>query len=656
MGAFSLRSIAAGAVIALLVPALALLAGRPAQAQDNCQTFDVTGFEVCDDLLEFWNENGGLPVFGYPITAATQEVSPDTGETHTVQYFERERLESHPENPEPYHVLLGRLGDEVLALSGRDWQTFEKMDPGSENYFAETGFAIAPEFLDYWSSHGLEYGDPGFSFRESLLLFGFPISAPQMETNPDGDTVLTQWFERARFEHHPDNPTDSQVLLGRLGAEYLDLTEDPGDGETVAAELVAENLTSPLTVTEAPDGSGRLYVVDQIGQIRIVTPDGALVEQPFLDVSDRMIELNPGYDERGLLGLAFHPDYAENGRFFIYYSAPLGEGAPDDWDHTNILAEFRVSESDPLVADPGSEQILLALDWPAGNHNGGTVAFGPHDGYLYLSLGDGGGGGDVGNGHVEDWYDFNPGGNGQDIEQNLLGSILRLDVSAADGSYAIPPDNPFIEGPGLDEIYAYGFRNPYRIAFDTGGEQRMFAGDAGQALWEEVSVVEPGGNYGWNVYEGTHCFDATSPGSVPEDCPDMVGESHPDAGAPLLMPVIEFPNSNQPDGLGQTVVGGNVYRAGEIGALDGRYIFGAWSAGEDVGGNRLPGRIFVSSEQPSGLWAFEELALSNMPDGAFGHFVLGFGQDNAGNVFITATDNQGPEGSTGKVYRLAPGE
>jgi glucose/arabinose dehydrogenase len=445
------------------------------------------------------------------------------------------------------------------------------------------------------------------------------------------------------------------VLLGRLGAEVLDI-DDPGDGDTVAAQLVAENLTSPLTVTEAPDGSGRLYIVDQIGQIRIVSPDGTLVEQPFLDVSDRMIELNPGYDERGLLGLAFHPDYAENGRFFIYYSAPLGEGAPDDWDHTNILAEFRVSESDPLAADPGSEQILLALDWPAGNHNGGTVAFGPHDGYLYLSLGDGGGGGDVGRGHVEDWYDFNAGGNGQDIEQNLLGSILRLDVSAGDGDYAIPPDSPFVEEPGLDEIYAYGFRNPYRISFDSGGDKRMFAGDAGQELWEEVSVVEPGGNYGWNVYEGTHCFDAASPGSVPEDCPETVGEGQPDAGAPLLMPVLEFANAKQPGGLGLTVVGGNVYRAGQIAALDGRYIFGAWSAGNSPSGGRLPGRLFVATEQPQGLWDFEELALSNMPDGGFNHFVLGFGQDNAGNVFVTTTDNQGPSGSTGRVYKLVPGE
>src|SRR5690606_22111833 len=218
-------------------------------------------------------ETGGLPIYGYPLTAAAEELNPDTGQVHTVQYFERERLELHPTNEPPYNVLLGRLGVQILEMNGLDWTTFEKMSPDSEHYFEETGFAIAPEFWDYWSSHGLEYGDPGVSFRESLLLFGYPISTPQTETNPDGDTVLTQWFERARFEYHPDNEPPFDVLLGRLGAEYLALVDD-GDGEPegVAAELVADVLAAPLMVTEAPDDSGRLYIVDQVGQIWVLLP------------------------------------------------------------------------------------------------------------------------------------------------------------------------------------------------------------------------------------------------------------------------------------------------------------------------------------------------------------------------------------------------
>ncbi|HLT18255.1 MAG TPA: PQQ-dependent sugar dehydrogenase [Thermomicrobiales bacterium] len=653
MRALSIRTLVAGALVALLIPALSAFALRPAGAQGECQLFEETGFEVCGELLTFWNETGGLPIYGYPLTAAAEELNPDTGQVHTVQYFERERLELHPTNEPPYNVLLGRLGVQILEMNGLDWTTFEKMSPDSEHYFEETGFAIAPEFWDYWSSHGLEYGDPGVSFRESLLLFGYPISAPQTETNPDGDTVLTQWFERARFEYHPDNEPPFDVLLGRLGAEYLALVDD-GDGEPegVAAELVADVLAAPLMVTEAPDDSGRLYIVDQVGQIWVLLPDGSMAEQPFLDIGDRLVDLNPNYDERGLLGLAFHPNYAENGRFFVYYSAPLREGAPDDWNHTNVLAEFHVSD-DPLVADPNSERELLALDWPAGNHNGGTVAFGPHDGYLYLSLGDGGGGNDVGTGHVEDWYDVNEGGNGQDIEQNLMGTIIRLDVDAGE-PYGIPADNPFVEGPGLDEIYAYGFRNPYRFAFDPGGDHRLFAGDAGQELWEEVSVVELGGNYGWNVYEGTHCFSTADPEVSLDECPTVVGEDHPDAGAPLRMPVLEFLNAKQEGGLGLTIVGGHVYRAGEIPGFDGRYIFGAWSAGRDAANERLPGRVFIATEAPEGLWDFEELVFSNMEGGNLGHFVLGFGQDNAGNVYVTTTDVAGPAGNSGRVYRIAP--
>ncbi|NJK85753.1 MAG: PQQ-dependent sugar dehydrogenase [Bacteroidales bacterium] len=233
-----------------------------------------------------------------------------------------------------------------------------------------------------------------------------------------------------------------------------------------------------------------------------------MVNTPFLDIRDKIIQLNSGYDERGLLGLAFHPEYAENGRFFVYYSAPLRDEAPDWFNHTSVISEFAVSV-DNNVADENSERIVMQIDQPQGNHNGGTLAFGPDDN-LYISLGDGGGGDDVAAGHVEDWYEFNAGGNGQDIELNLLGSILRIDVDGEE-PYAVPSDNPFVEGEGLDEIYAYGFRNPYRFSFDMEGGNEMYVGDAGQELWEEVSIVESGKNYGWNVKEGTHCFSAENP-------------------------------------------------------------------------------------------------------------------------------------------------
>ncbi|HSJ13479.1 MAG TPA: PQQ-dependent sugar dehydrogenase [Longimicrobiales bacterium] len=420
-----------------------------------------------------------------------------------------------------------------------------------------------------------------------------------------------------------------------------DVVDPDRDDPRPGVELVAEGLSAPVTLMEAPDGTRRLFVVDQAGLIRIVTADGTLLEEPFLDVRDRLVVLNPAFDERGLLGLAFHPQYASNGRFFVYYSAPLRAGAPADFDHTSHLSEFTVS-ADPNVASPGSERILLQVDQPQFNHDGGTVAFGP-DGYLYLSLGDGGGGDDVGIGHVEDWYDVNGGGNGQDLTANLLGSILRLDVDTGD-PYGIPADNPFVGAEGLDEIWAYGFRNPYRFSFDMGGTNQLFVGDAGQELYEEVSIVTRGGNYGWNVKEGTHCFSTADPDTPLATCPS----TGPD-GEPLIDPVIEFQNSKQGSGLGLVVVGGHVYRGDAVSALSGRYIFGAWSTSFS-----LPdGHVLAATPQAGpGLWPFEELLFANTPTGKLHHFVLGFGQDLDGEVYVLTSDSPAPTGSTGKVYRI----
>lgn len=426
---------------------------------------------------------------------------------------------------------------------------------------------------------------------------------------------------------------------------------DPDDGPTVGLRLVADGLTSPVALTEAPDGSDRLFVVDQVGLVRVLTPDGTLLEEPFLDLRDRMVALRPGYDERGLLGFAFHPDYADNGRFFVYYSAPLRHGAPEGFNHTSHIAEFQVSAADPNRADPGSERILLQVDQPQSNHNAGTLAFGPDDGYLYISLGDGGAANDVATGHVEDWYDGNAGGNAQNVSANLLGKILRIDVDAGD-PYGIPADNPFVGTEGLDEIYAYGFRNPYRFAFDPGGDHDLLVGDAGQDLWEEVSRVSKGGNYGWNVREGAHCFDAENPDTSPADCPDMVTDG-PRAGDPLVDPVIDFANSNQPDGLGATVVGGHVYRGDLLPQFDGRYVFGVWSTSF----TEANGNVFVAKPRREGLWEFQRVVLSGSPDGGLHRFLLGFGQDADGEVYLLTTDNSGPRGQTGRVFQLVrPGQ
>jgi len=375
-----------------------------------------------------------------------------------------------------------------------------------------------------------------------------------------------------------------------------------------------------------------MFVVDQIGLIKVVTADGVLQEKPFLDISDRMVTLSPSYDERGLLGLAFHPDFAKNGRLFVFYSSPLRSGAPEGWNCTNKLSEFQVSKDDPTIIDTNSERVLLQIDKPQMNHNGGTIAFG-HDGYLYLPLGDGGGANDVGMGHVT-------GGNAQNTS-TLLGKILRIDVNTIDTNmaYGIPADNPFInEKSFLPEIWAYGLRNPYRISFDSAG--RLFVADAGQNLWEEVNLVRKGGNYGWNLREGTHCFDPNSPNESPADC-SRVGRK----GEPLLDPIIEYDHTNR-----TVVVGGYIYEGKALMPLAGSYIFADWSSSFGKG----DGKLYMAKPTVEGLWKIEEIRIEDRPGGRINEYIRSFGQDNEGELYMLTSEEGGPKGETGKIYKIVP--
>lgn len=409
----------------------------------------------------------------------------------------------------------------------------------------------------------------------------------------------------------------------------------------VALEKLAQGLVSPVALVESPDETGRYFIVDQVGLIKIYTEEQGLAETPFLDLQDKIVPLKEAHEERGLLGLAFHPNYRENGRFFVYYSAPLSKDAPENWDHTSHISEFQVLPTNPNMADKDSERIIMKVDQPQYNHNAGTVAFGP-EGFLYISLGDGGGANDIDFGHVPDWYEKNGGGNGQDIEQNLLGSILRIDVDK-ESPYVVPEDNPFVNKDGMDEIYAYGFRNPYRFSFDLEGNRDLIAGDAGQVLWEEISIVTKGGNFGWNVKEGTHCFNSYNHDKSREECPqkDKLGQ-------PLIDPVIEFKQGGtEHGGKGLVVIGGYVYR-GELENLGGKYIFGTWTQQH----GKPAGAIFLANTEKEGMWDFEEMDV--LKNGAYGlgHYLLGFGQNNRGEIFVLTTDEEGPIGSTGKVYRI----
>ena len=410
-------------------------------------------------------------------------------------------------------------------------------------------------------------------------------------------------------------------------------------------QQVADGFVSPIGVVASPDNTNRLFVIDQVGKIWIIDGSGNKLPTPFMDVTAMMVPLNPGYDERGLLGLAFHPQFATNQRFYIYYQLPPRAGAPPGgtaWNNFSRIAEFRTQSGNANLADMSTERVILEMDDPQSNHNGGTIAFGP-DGYLYIAIGDGGSANDVAPGHVTDWYTPNAGGNGQDVDANLFGDVLRLDVSNTSVPYTIPPDNPFVGTTHKQEIYAYGFRNPFRFSFDKGGNQELYLGDAGQVLYEEINRVVKGGNYGWNVKEGKICFQAANNDTAFTSCPsaDILGKS-------LTDPVIIINNTANPaGGKALTVIGGNVYRGSAIPGYVGKYIFGTFAQTAATPN----GELFIATPNGQSDWSYEEINLVSSPND-LGYYLKGFGQDNAGEIYLTVTTNLGPSGTTGKVLKL----
>jgi len=416
--------------------------------------------------------------------------------------------------------------------------------------------------------------------------------------------------------------------------------------KTPGLQLVTDNLISPVAFAEPPDGTKRLFIADELGKIWIIGADGKKLANPFIDIASKMVSLNPAYDERGLLGLAFHPDFKTNGKFYVFYTAPPRPGTPVPggagavWNNLTRISEFKVSAADPNVADLASERVLLEADHPYLNHNGGDLAFGP-DGFLYISIGDGGNKDDVGNGHVPDWYTVNAGGNGQDLYANLMGNILRIDVNGS--PYNVPADNPFVGTAARPEIYAYGFRNPFRFSFDKGGSHSLLVGDEGQSLYEEIDLVTKGGNYGWNVKEGTHCFSTDNDLSERSSCPTTDS-----AGKPLIDPVIELVNSANPKGggAGIAIIGGYVYRGTALPSLQGKYIFGMLS--QDGKAN---GKLFSADMATSGMWSNSPLALNGHPSD-LGTYLKSFGQDQSGELYLLTSDQEGPQGTTGKVYKI----
>jgi glucose/arabinose dehydrogenase len=417
------------------------------------------------------------------------------------------------------------------------------------------------------------------------------------------------------------------------------------DGPTVAIETLTEGtLTAPLDYG-VPVGSSRTFIADRLGQV-YVYESGSLNEEPFIDVSGKLTEIT---GEMGLLGMAFHPNYRENRKFYLRYSAPLRDGMPDDYSHTEVLAEFTASEDGK--GQPDSERLLLETPSPRNTHNAGAVVFGP-DGLLYVAMGDGGGAHDTGTGHVSDWYEDNEGGNGQDVTENLLGSILRIDVDSREGDkpYGIPDDNPLVGRPGLDEQFAWGFRNPWRMGFSNG---KLFASDVGQNGFEEIDIVRKDKNYGWNVREGTHCFKPGPEGSrnPPEECPSKLP---PDVrgGERLIPPIIEYPHTYEGEGVGSAAIGGYLYQREDIPALKGKYVFGDFRKTQET--ETPTGSLLAATpSDDDGLWDVAELSVENTDSGFVGGYILAIGRDNEGRLYVLTTANPGSE-ATGAVHRIVP--
>lgn len=433
------------------------------------------------------------------------------------------------------------------------------------------------------------------------------------------------------------------LVLGVLGCPL----PAPPNGQSPAGvdlQTIAEGMAAPNYLTHAGDGSGRLFIVDQVGIVWLVR-DGQRMDEPFLDIRERIVELNSLYDERGLLGLAFHPGFADPespgfGRLYTCQSEPVGGQADftvplpegESFDHQNVVTEWQVAPDDPDAANPVSGREILRCDHPQANHDAGQLVFGP-DGYLYIGIGDGGGANDVGPGH-------SPQGNAQDLA-NILGKILRIDplppeltdddvgpVSAND-QYRIPADNPFADGGGLPEIFAYGLRNPYRFSFDPQTGQ-LFAGDVGQANIEEVDIIVSGGNYGWPLKEGTFAFNRET-GEISADT----------AGLPegLIDPILEYDHD-----VGKAVIGGFVYRGAGAPDLAGQYVFGDLSSSV-----ALPrGRIFQAD--PAGGEILE--MFFGADERGLGLFLKGFGRDEDGELYILGGPAAGPGGSGGVALKI----
>ncbi|MCE9553451.1 MAG: PQQ-dependent sugar dehydrogenase [Planctomycetes bacterium] len=391
-------------------------------------------------------------------------------------------------------------------------------------------------------------------------------------------------------------------LIARRAIFSANVASEPIAIDTLSAPVTFERafpnleIERPVYVTFPPDGTNRVAVVSQCGSV-LIFPNDPSVEQPseLLNIRHKVM-WKDGSNEEGLLGLAFHPKFRENRQFFLFYT---------NLDHINVLSRFTISATDPNRGDPESEvELFRTPKRDSSNHNGGTILFG-RDGFLYLAVGDGGPVGD-------------PHGNGQSLE-TVLGKILRIDVDHQNPGlpYAIPQDNPFVERPkARGEIWAFGLRNVWRMAFDR-QTNRLWAGDVGDDTWEEIDLIERGGNYGWRIREGFHRFPVTQATPSPPPTP-AVGK--------LLDPIFAYNHT-----LGNCIIGGCVYRGKQVPELFGAYLFA----------DHVTGQVYALryNDRSGKAVSVQRIDPRTMP-------VLSFGEDESGEVYFTTTQ--------GIINRIVP--
>ncbi|KAG7466210.1 hypothetical protein MATL_G00162410 [Megalops atlanticus] len=450
--------------------------------------------------------------------------------------------------------------------------------------------------------------------RSTITLLSDDMRLPEIEQD---EHRFCEYLELEDPDYcYPHLLTNDQLTknLGRVTADSEGCLQ-------LCLEEVANGLRNPLAMVHANDGTHRFFIAEQVGVVWTYLPNRSRLEKPFLNISKAVLTSPWEGDERGFLGLTFHPNFKYNGKLYVYYSVEVG------FDERIRISEFRISAADMNVVDHNSERIILEIDEPASNHNGGQLLF-ADDGYLYIFTGDGGMAGDP----------FGKYGNSQN-KSALLGKVLRIDVDNNDRGpvYRIPPDNPFVHDPSArPEVYAYGVRNMWRCSVDRGdpitkeGKGRIFCGDVGQNKYEEVDIIEKGKNYGWRAKEGFSCYDKK-----------LCSNSSLDD----VLPIYAYPHK-----MGKSVTGGYIYRGCEYPNLNGMYIFGDFMSGR---------MMTLQENKNTRQWDYHEICMGTEITCAFPglinnyyQYIISFGEDEAGELYFMSTGVPSATSASGVVYKF----